>query len=267
MIQRYFGLNHLPFDRALPPADLFQSQGWQELSARLDYIVKTRSLGVITGEIGAGKSTAIRALASRLDPIRHPFLYIADSALEPRGFYREVLAQFGITPAFHQRDARRQFDHAFLDAYENQGKQPVLVIDEAHLLSTSMLAESRFLTNFRFDSLSPFAFILVGQPELRSTLRLRTFEAIRQRVGVRYHLSGLQESETKAYIEHSLKRAGATRPLFTDAAISQIHTIARGIPRVINTLCAACLLDVCTQNGQAVDTENVQRAQLEYEQI
>lgn len=164
-------------------------------------------------------------------------------------------------------DARRQFDHAFLDAYENQGKEPVLVIDEAHLLSTSMLAEVRFLTNFRFDSLSPFALILVGQPELRSTLRLRTFEAIRQRVGVRYHLSGLQESETKAYIEHALKQAGATRPLFTDAAISQIHTIARGIPRVTNTLSAACLLDVCAQNGQAVDTENVHRAQLEYEQI
>ena len=119
MIQRYFGLSHLPFDRALAPADLFQSQGWQELSARLDYIVRTRSLGVITGEIGAGKSTAIRALASRLDPIRHPFLYIADSALEPRGFYREALAQFGITPAFHQRDARRQFDHAFLDAWRS----------------------------------------------------------------------------------------------------------------------------------------------------
>ncbi|MCR4427416.1 MAG: AAA family ATPase [Firmicutes bacterium] len=267
MIQRYFGLKSLPFDRALPPADLYVSQGWQELSARLDYIVRSRALGVITGEIGAGKSTAIRALAARLDPVRHPFLYIADSGLEPGGFYREVLAQFGITPAFHRRDTRRQFSHAFLDAYENQGKQPVLVVDEAHLLSPSMMAEVRFIVNFRFDSLSPFALILVGQPELRATLRLRTFEVIRQRVGVRYHLSGLQEPETKAYIEHSLKYAGATRPLFTDAAISQIHTITRGIPRLINTLATACLLDVCSQGGQVADTENVQRAQLDYEQI
>jgi hypothetical protein len=111
-----------------------------------------------------------------LDPIRYPFIYIADSSLEPRGFYREVLSQFGVTPAFHQRDARRQFDCVLLDAYENQGKQPVLVIDEAHLLSASMLAEVRFLTNFQFDSLSPFALILVGQPELRATLWLRAFE-------------------------------------------------------------------------------------------
>lgn len=267
MIQRYFGLNRLPFDRALPPSDLFQSQGWQELCARLDYIVKSRALGVITGEIGAGKSTAIRALAARLDPIRNPLLYIAGSSLEPRGFYREVLAQFGITPAFQQRDARRQFERAFLDAYENQGKQPVLVIDEAHLLSTSMLAEVRFLTSFRFDSFSPFALILVGQSELRSTLRLRAFEAIRQRVAVRYHLSGLREQETSAYIEHSLKQAGATRPLFTGAAIAQIHAFAHGIPRLTNTLSTACLLDACTQNAQLVDTENVHRAQLDLEQL
>ena len=267
MIQRYFGLSRLPFDRALPPADLYQSQGWQELAVRLDYVVKSLALGVITGEIGAGKSTAIRALAARLDPIRNPFLYIADSSLEPRGFYREVLAQFGITPAFNRRDVRRQFERAFLDASENQGKQPVLVIDEAHLLSSSMLAEVRFVTNFGCDSFSPFALVLVGQPELRSTLRLRTFEAIRQRISVRYHLAGLQEQETKAYIEHSLKNAGATRPLLTDAAISQIHAISHGIPRVTNALCMACLLDACTQNAQFVDVENVHRAQLDQEQI
>jgi type II secretory pathway predicted ATPase ExeA len=267
MIQRYFGLGRLPFDRALAPADLYSGQGLQELSARLDYIVRSRDFGLITGEIGAGKSTAIRALAARLDSVRHPFLYLADSGLDPRGFYREALAQFGIAPAFHQRDARRQFDQAFLDAYENQGKQPVIVIDEAHLLSPAMLAELRFISSFRFDSLCPFALILAGQPELRATLRLRAFEAIRQRVGVRYHLAGLPEPETKAYIEHSLKHAGATRPLFTDAAIAQIHTITRGIPRLINTLATACLLDVLSQNGQVADTQNVERVQLDYDQI
>jgi type II secretory pathway predicted ATPase ExeA len=146
VIKDYFGLTETPFTKYVPAANLFHSQAWQELSARLDHIVKNRALGVITGEVGAGKSTAVRALSSRLDPIRYPFIYIADSGLGPRGFYREVLSQFGVTPAFYQRDARRQFDHVFMDAYENQGKQPVLVIDEAHLLSASMLAEVRFLT-------------------------------------------------------------------------------------------------------------------------
>ena len=208
MIKGYFGLTEAPFTKYVPAANLFHSQAWQELSARLDHIVKNRALGVITGEVGAGKSTAVRALSSRLDPIRYPFIYIADSGLGPRGFYREVLSQFGVTPAFYQRDARRQFDRVLMDAYENQGKQPVLIIDQAHLLSASMLAEVRFLTNFQFDSLSPFALILVGQPELRATLRLRAFEPVRQRISVRYHLGGLEEQETRAYIEHVLTVEG-----------------------------------------------------------
>jgi type II secretory pathway predicted ATPase ExeA len=219
------------------------------------------------GSVGAGKSTAVRALSARLDPIRHPFVYVADSCLEPRGFYREVPSQFGIIPVFHQGDARRQFDHGLMDTYENQGKQPVLVIDEAHLLSASMLAEVRFLTNFQFDSLSPFALILVGQPELRSTLRLRPFDVVRQRVSVRYHLGGLEEQETKAYIEHVLKQAGASRPLFSDSASTQIYSMSRGIPRVINNLCTACLLDVMAHDGQEVDIANVQRVQLDFEQL
>lgn len=251
----------------MPAANLYRSQAWQELSARLDHIVKSRALGVITGEVGAGKSTAVRALSARLDPIRYPFIYIADSVLEPRSFYREVLSQFGVTPAFYQRDARRQFDRVLMDVHENQGKQPVMVIDEAHLLSASMLAEARFLTNFQFDSLSPFALILVGQPELRATLRLRAFEPVRQRISVRYHLGSLEERETGAYIEHILKQAGASRPLFSDSAISQIHTLSRGIPRVINNLCNACLLDVIGQGGQLVDVANVQRVQLDFEQL
>jgi len=233
----------------------------------LDHVAKARALGIITGEIGAGKSTAVRALASRLDPIRCPFVYIADSALEPRSFYREVLSQFGVTPSFHQRDAQRQFNHVLLDAYENQGKQPVLVIDEAHLLSSSMLSEVRLLLNFQYDSLSPFALILVGQPELRATLRLRVFEPLRQRVGVRYHLGGLGEKETKTYIEHSLKNAGASRPLFSDSAIAQIYSISRGIPRLINNLCTDCLLDVISHEGQLVDLANVQRVHLDADQL
>ena len=97
MIRNYFGLKETPFTKYVPTANLYRSQAWQELSARLDHIVKSRGLGVITGEVGAGKSTAVRALSDRLDPIRYPFIYIADSALEPRSFYRGALPVRGHT--------------------------------------------------------------------------------------------------------------------------------------------------------------------------
>jgi len=84
---------------------------------------------------------------------------------------------------------------------------------------------------------------------------------------VRYHLGGLKERETRAYIDHVLKQAGASRPLFSDSALTQLHAISRGIPRVINNLCTACLLDVMAHDGQEVDIANVQRVQLDFEQL
>ncbi|MEH7502553.1 ATP-binding protein [Neobacillus drentensis] len=173
---------------------------FKELQARLTFMIQQRSFGLITGEVGAGKSTAIRSLKDRLETNQHVFLYLSDSALKPRDFYREMLLQVGIEPKFLASDLKRQFKTALLDIYENKKKTPVVVIDEAHLLSPSMLQEIRFLTNFQIDSLSPLALILVGQPELRDKLRLRSLEAISQRINTRFHLEGLTYDEMSEYI-------------------------------------------------------------------
>lgn len=265
-MQEYFGLTMNPFTRELAPLQLFSSQQFQELLARLRYIVKHRALGLVTGEVGSGKSTAIRALAHGLDHTRNPLFYLSDSSLDPRGFYREVLTSLGLTPCFRKADARRQFDAALLEAYRNHGKAPVIVIDEAHLLPPAMVQEVRFITSFQMDSLSPFSLILVGQPELQNTLRLRAFEAVRQHIQVRFHLTGLTEPETRSYIEHAMKIAGAQRPVFSDTAIHLIHSHARGIPRLINNLCTACLLDVCAKEGRLVEEENVRRVVLDLQE-
>jgi type II secretory pathway predicted ATPase ExeA len=113
-----------------------------------------------------------------------------------------------IQPAFHAADARRQLMAALWDAAQKYERQPVVVIDEAHLLSPPLLEEIRFLTNYQMDSASPMALCLIGQGELRRRLRLQVFEAIAQRITMRYHLSGLTEQETGEYIRHHLKVAG-----------------------------------------------------------
>lgn len=259
-MEEYFGFTRTPFGRDLPPQSLYRSAQFSELLARLRYAATTRALAVVTGEIGSGKSTAVRALSASLDSTRHPFVYISDSGLDGHEFYREVLSQFGVTPAHRRGDVRRQFSHLMLDLYQNQGKAPVIAIDEAHLLAQAMLQEIRYLTNFAMDSLCPFSLVLIGQPELRATLRLKAFEAVRQRVTIRFHLGGLDELETKAYIEHGVRMAGATRTIFTDAAIRLIHTHSRGLPRVINNLCTASLLDVYAHEGNLVEPDNAQRA-------
>ncbi len=265
MFESYYGFAATPFVRTIAPAALYQSEQHRELLARLLYLVRNRGFGLVTGEIGAGKSTAIRALAAALDPSRHQMLYVSQSGLSPRHLYRELCLQMGLNPAFHAADARRQLTHALWDAHKNHDKQAVIVIDEGHLLGPQLLEEIRFLTNFHMDSASPMALVLVGQTELRQRLRLQTFEAITQRVNLRYHLTGLSEPETNAYIQHHLKVAGVNHPLFSDEAIRLIYQFSKGIPRRINNLCTACLLAGCADQKPVIDEATVKKALAEFQ--
>lgn len=266
MLVEYFGLHSQPFRRDLPTSQLFAAPPYLELLARLQYIIQTRAFGLITGDVGAGKSTAIRALYDQLDRSRHQFVYIADAELNPRSFYRDVLGQLGLVAPFHSRDAKRLFESTLLEGFRNHGRQPVLVLDEAHLLSPLMLQEIRFLLNFHFDSASPLSFLLVGQPELRSKLKLRAFEAVVQRVQVRYHLTGLAAEQVGPYIEHHMRLAGATRPIFSEQSVAAIAAHSRGLPRLVNAYCTACLLDACAHDQHVVDEGNLKRALLEFDE-
>lgn len=264
MLINHFGFRTLPFSKEIAAASLYVTPGHQELLARLQFVIRQRAFGLVTGEVGSGKSTAIRSLYDTLDRSVHPFLYIADSSLTPKAFYREVLEQFGVQVPFHARQIRRRYEEVILEGYHRDGRQPVLVLDEAHLLSEPMLQEIRFLMNFHMDSVAPLSLILVGQPELRSKLRLKAFEAIVQRIQVRYHLSSLSETEVAGYIEHQLRQAGAERPIFAEQAVRSIAVHSRGLPRQINNLSTACLWDACAREQRFVEETNVQRVLAEF---
>lgn len=266
MFLRHFGLTQTPFTREIPTTALLAAPPFVELLARLQYMVASRAFGLVTGEVGAGKTTAVRALYDQLDRVRHRFIYIADADLNPRAFYRDVLEQLGLPVPYHARELKRSFEQALLTAYQNEGKQPVIVLDEAHLLSPRMLQEVRFILNFHLDSAAPVTFILVGQAELRGLLRLKAFEAVAQRVQVRYHLTGLDSAAVGAYIAHQMRWAGATQPVFAEQAVQAIATLSRGLPRMINNLATACLLDASSREQQLVDEATVQRAAAELQE-
>ncbi|MHB1042802.1 MAG: ExeA family protein [Eubacteriales bacterium] len=267
MIREYFGLTQMPFSKEIATDRLFKSKQHQELVARLLFIINSRYFGLVTGDIGAGKSTAIRSVYDRLDQSKYKFVYLADSSLNSRSFYRDILFQLGVTPGFHASDAKRQFKAAVMDYYTSQARLPVVVIDEAHLLSPEMLQEIRFLHNFKVDSVSPLALILCGQPELRGLLRMRVNDAITQRINVRFHLSGLSDQETREYIDHNMRIAGAKAPIFSDQAVASIYAHTRGIPRAINNLCTACLLDITAHDQRIIDENTVLKVVGEFEQV
>jgi len=264
MFETFFGFQKTPFQRNLPVTELFTTPAHEEMVSRLKYTAEKRCFSLVTGEVGSGKSTALRRLVSLLNPNKYKVLYISDSALTPRNFYWEALRQLDCQPRFNRGDAKRQMHDVILDLVENQGKAPVILIDEAHLLSKEMLEEIRFLLNFRMDSYNPMGLILMGQPELKRILQLNIYEAIVQRINLRYHLPSLSRQETGDYMRHHLKVAGVANALFTEEAQNMIYEYAGGIARKVNNVCVACLLQAAMQTKRLID-DHVVRSVIENE--
>ena len=135
----------------------------------------------------------------------------------------------------------------------------VIIIDEAQDLSDQMLSELRFVINHQMDSVSLFPLILVGQPELRRTLQLRKYEPVTQRIQLQYHMKGLDKEETITYIQHQLKVAGITSPVFSESASDMIYGATKGIPRRINHICTQALYDANCHQYEVVEEKHIGR--------
>jgi len=255
------GLTAFPFPKAPAPEALFRWPGLDETLARLQFALAASGFALLTGEVGSGKSSALRLFLHELDANVHPAVYIADSSLSPRTFYGRVLEHFGVLPASTAGRARRQFQTLLADLAMAQGKQPFVVIDEGHELSPEMVLELRYLQNVRdCDAASPFTLILCGQAELRAMLRLKSFEAVAQRISVRCHLAPLSPQQATAFVTHALRHAGIDRPLFTEAALGLLHTHSRGLCRRLGALATHALLDAALGKTPLVEEASVRRA-------
>lgn len=253
MFPEYFGFTKTPFVRDIPTSSLFRSRDLDEAQGRLTYAAEQQLFAVVTGNPGSGKTTLLRKFTEELSASRFLPLYLSDSKLTPRHFYKGLLEQLGCESKFYRGDAKRQLHKEIELLRLVHKKLPVVIVDEAHLLDREMLEEVRFLLNYRMDSYSPMALILSGQSELWDRLKLNAFAAIRQRIDIKCELQVLDRVGSEEYIQSHLTYAGATNDIFTEKAFDELYNYSIGSARLINKACTHCLMLAAQQGRKIVD--------------
>jgi len=250
----------MPFGKDLAPSMLHHHRSHAEAAARISWCVEERAMGVLTGEVGAGKTVATRAALSTLDASRHSIIYLGNPAIGARGIYAAIVTTLGGVPRYHKASLIPQAADALVAEDAERGKRVVLVVDEAHLLDADQLEELRLLTSIDMDSRSPGAVLLVGQPTLRRRIKLGAFAALDQRIALRYAMAGMEADETASYVAHHLKLAGRADTLFSDDAVALIHQVSRGLPRAVNNLAVQSLVAAFADNKAIVDESSARAA-------
>ncbi len=266
MYLRHFGLIQEPFSIAPDPRFLFMSERHREALAHLRFGMQSGGgFVVLSGEIGAGKTTVCRCILEQI-PQACNIAYLFNPKLTARELLQSVCADFGIAPqddAAHPSSTKRHVDalNAFLLKAHAAGQHNVLIIDEAQRLSLALLEQLRLLTNLETNERKLLQIVLIGQPELRQMLARPELEQLTQRVVARFHLGTLGAAETEQYVRHRLTVAGLAGEVpFTATALRLIHRLSRGVPRRINLLCDRALLGAYAQGRSQIDRSTVLQA-------
>ncbi|MGD0883244.1 MAG: AAA family ATPase [Acidimicrobiales bacterium] len=259
----HFGLTRTPFGKGIAAKDLFGRRAHDEAVARINFCVAESALGVVTGDVGAGKTVAVRGAVAGLDPTRHQVIYVANPSFGTRGLYVTIVRALGAEPRFHKAEVMAQAADLLAAEEAERHRRVLVVVDEAHLLSPAQLEELRLLTNARMDSASPFAGILVGQPTLSRMLRMGTFAALDQRIATRFCIPAMDLVESAGYLRHHLALAGREEPLIADDALARLHRVSGGLPRALNNAATAALIAAAGEGKDLVDDACAKKAAAE----
>jgi general secretion pathway protein A len=281
MYCEYYGLRERPFNVTSDPAFFFLSSSHREALSHLVYGINERKgVIVISGEIGTGKTTLCRVFLDSIagkyitqekSPEASPKAIFLDQTMQknvktafiinPNFSTKELLeaivADFGISVSKKTKLSLVEQLNRFLLEETARGNNAVLIVDEAQNLKPNQLEEIRLLSNLETDKDKLLQIVLVGQPELRFKLNLKSLAQLQQRVAVRYHIRPLGKSEIKEYIDHRLKIAGSSldRIQFTDEAQAIIYNYSQGVPRLVNIICDRCLLAGFAAQVNTIDGE------------
>ena len=262
MYQSHFGLAEAPFSIAPDPRYLHMSQRHQEALAHLLYgLGGDGGFVLLTGEVGTGKTTVCRCLLERI-PDACDLAYIFNPKLTVEELLSTICVEFAIAYPPGNSSIKVFIDsiNAYLLRAHAQGRNTVLIIDEAQNLSVEVLEQMRLLTNLETNQRKLLQIILIGQPELVAMLERSELRQLAQRIIAHYHLGPLGKAEVAAYVGHRLEVAGGKRPLFPASLMGTLHRLSGGVPRIINLLCDRALLGAYVQGRDRVSRATLAQA-------
>lgn len=259
MYNEFYKLSGKPFQLSPNPRFFFGSSGHQKAISYLQYgLHQGEGFIVITGDVGAGKTTLIGYLLAQLDPAKYLAAKLVTTQIEADDTLRLVASAFGLEArGVDKASLLRSFERFALDN-QRRGRRILVVVDEVQNLPIKSLEELRMLSNFQVNDMAAVQFCLLGQPQFRDILASDDLAQLRQRVVATYHLGPLSPEETRAYIEHRLQLVGwHDDPILTDAAFAQIHAATAGVPRQINVLADRLFLYGMIEERHTLDAADV----------
>jgi len=262
----YYGLKEPPFTITPNPRFLFFSPKHREAFNHLLYGIRDgKGFVQITGEVGAGKTTLCRAMLAQLGS-NYSTALILNPVLDADQLVKAVAMEFGLDVHGLDRLETIAAINCFLLHELEEGREAVLIIDEAQNLSPALLEQIRLLSNLETDARKLLQIVLMGQPELRERLNEHGLRQLRQRITVRYHLGALTRPEVVEYVRHRLIVAGAdSAPVFSTPAIWRVYCYSKGLPRLVNAVCDKCLLAGYVQRRDRISYRLVGKAIAELE--
>lgn len=250
-IQNRFGFKHMPFIKQVSTSDLFQSISMKQVRDSLRLAVENEDFALLSGSPGSGKSSAIRKFLHDLDPNDYPWAYITAERYSIGDVAKAVLHSFHCTVPHRSFTALREFRSFIGKTNSEKNAKPVVVIDEAQELPLQTFRSIKNMANFEIDGTSRLTIIFCGQSELVDIMKSQQLESLRRRIRIRYLFRPMSIEETLAYIDHHLKRSGATKAIFTDDCKSEIFKLSQGNVSNINNICFD-LLRAATEQGKDI---------------